>query len=97
LRTGAPDPVGAAEDTIAGMLDHCAKLGIDAGRLRRLDDSRSDRALVRLWSRPVADHPAGARRKRPGQGVLRDANMRGVEPPSLSTAKLAIANTCRLH
>jgi hypothetical protein len=36
LRTGAPDPVVVAEDTIAGMIDHCAKLGIDAGDVAAL-------------------------------------------------------------
>jgi hypothetical protein len=99
LRTGAPDPVVVAEDTIAGMIDHCAKLGIDAGDVAALTILDLTARLCAYERAPLPVVLAALAAAVPArEAVLRDANARGVELPSLGTAKLAIAaNACRLH
>jgi hypothetical protein len=94
-----PDPAAAAENTVEGMIELCAKLGVDTGdcaALVTLD------LCARLCAYGRADLPAVLQALAvavPARMLLlHEANARGVEPPPLSAAKLAIAaNTCRLH
>jgi hypothetical protein len=80
------------------MLDRCAKLGIDAGDCAALTILDLTARLCAYGRAPLPTILQALAASVPArEAVLRDANMRGVEPPSLSTAKLAIANTCRLH
>jgi hypothetical protein len=98
LRYDAPDPAVVAEDTIAAMIDHCARLGIDAGdcaAMVALDCIARLSAYNRAPLPVVIAAIAAAAPVR--EMLLRDANERGVEPPSLGAAKLAIASACRLH
>jgi hypothetical protein len=98
MRADGPDAAAVAEDTVAGLIAHCGRLGVDAGDCAAL-------TLLDLTARLVAYNRAElptilqalAASVPARQAVLRDANARGVEPPSLSTARFAIAANNRLH
>jgi hypothetical protein len=98
LRSDAPDPAVVAEDTVAGLIDHCAKLGVDTGDCSALTILDLTARLCAYGRAPLPVILAALAASVPAREMaLRDANRHGIEPPSLSTAKLAIANTCRLH
>jgi hypothetical protein len=97
-RTDPPDPAVVAEDTVAGMIAHCGRLGVDAGdcaALAMLDPCARLCAYDRAELPAILNALASSVPAR--EALLRDANARGVEPPSLGAAKLAVVNTCRLH
>jgi hypothetical protein len=98
MRTDPPDAAVMAEDIVAGMIAHCGKFGVDAGdcaALTILDLTARLCAYGRAELPTVLHALAASVPTR--EALLRDANNRGVEPPPLSSAKMAIANASRLH
>lgn len=95
----APDAAELADDAILGMIARARRLEIDPGDVAVLIVIGLSASLVAYGRAPLPDVLAAIAEAAPArEAALREANARGVEPPSLSTAKLAIAATsCRLH
>lgn len=99
VRTEAPDPAAVAEEVVFSMLEHARRFNVNAGDCAALVALDCIARLTAYDRAPLPVVMAALAAAVPArEAVLRDANARGVEPPSLSTAKLAIAATsCRLH
>jgi hypothetical protein len=93
-----PDPAAVAEDSVEGMMERCAKLGINTGdcaALMVLD------LVARLCAYSRADLPAVLQALAVSvparEMLLRAANEAGEPAPPLGAAKLAIVTARRLH
>jgi hypothetical protein len=98
LRCDPPDPAVLAEDTVFTMLENVRRFNINAGDCAALVVLDCVARLCAYDRAPLPVILAALAASVPArEAALRDANRQGIEPPSLSTAKLAITTGCRLH
>jgi hypothetical protein len=99
-RRDAPDSATLAEETVFSMLEAAKRLGVDPADTAAMITLDLVAKLAAYGRSPVSVTLAVLAVAAPArEAVLRDCNARGVEAPSLSTAKLqALApGSCRLH
>jgi hypothetical protein len=94
------DPSDVAEDAVREMLERSKTLGVDPAAVTAMVALEAVSMLSAYGRSPLEVTMAALAAAAPARVVvLADANARGVEPPSLSTARLQelAPGTCRLN